>query len=101
MLAVLREALSNTARHARATRVDVIVEVGRDLVLRVSDNGIGIGPGTRRSGLANMAGRAERLGGTLRTTPADQRAGTGTVLEWRVPLRQASRVSQGRAASAR
>ncbi len=86
MLTALREALSNAARHAQASRVDVSVEVGSDLTLRVADDGTGIPPGARRSGLTNLADRAERLGGTLRTGPADETAGTGTVLEWRVPL---------------
>jgi signal transduction histidine kinase len=70
-------------------------------VLRVSDNGIGIRPGTRRSGLANMAERAERLGGSLLTAPAGQQAGTGTSLEWRVPLAPLSEgVSRGSGAAA-
>jgi signal transduction histidine kinase len=86
VLTVLREALSNAARHARASRVDVSVEVGSDLILRVADDGIGIPPGSRRSGLANLAERAERLGGKLHIGHSDQAAGTGTVLEWRVPL---------------
>jgi signal transduction histidine kinase len=64
----------------------VSVAAGGDLTLRVTDDGTGIAAGTRRSGLANMAERAEHLGGTLRTSPADQETGTGTVLEWRVPL---------------
>jgi signal transduction histidine kinase len=101
MLTVLREALSNTARHAAASGVDVSVQAGGDLILRVSDDGTGIRPGTRRSGLANMAQRAERLGGTLRTGPADEESGTGTVLEWRVPLPpRGAGVSQASAASA-
>jgi signal transduction histidine kinase len=86
VLSVLREALSNAARHASASRVDVSVEVGSDLVLRVADDGVGIPPGVTCRGLANLAERAERLGGTLRAGPADKAAGTGTVLEWRVPL---------------
>jgi signal transduction histidine kinase len=81
MLVALREALSNAARHASATSVDVTVDCGRDLVLRVRDNGKGLGASTRRSGLANLAERASRLGGGLRVGPAD---GGGTDLEWRV-----------------
>lgn len=88
LLTVLREALSNVSRHAAASRVDVSVEVNSDLILRVSDNGTGIRPDGRRSGLANMAERAGQLGGALHTGPADQAAGTGTMLEWRVPLPQ-------------
>jgi two-component system, NarL family, sensor histidine kinase DevS len=86
LVTVLREALSNAARHARASSVEVSVEAGGELALRVTDDGTGIGPQTRRSGLANLAERAEQLGGTLRTGPANQAAGTGTALEWRVPI---------------
>lgn len=86
LLAVLREALSNAARHANATQVEVSVEAGSELILRVTDNGKGIASDTRRSGLANMSDRAELLGGTLSIGPADEEAGTGTVLEWRIPL---------------
>jgi len=84
LLGALREALSNAARHAAASRADVTVEVGSDLVLRVIDNGTGIGPGTRRSGLANLAERAEGLGGRLQLGAAE---GGGTELDWRVPIR--------------
>jgi signal transduction histidine kinase len=83
LLAALREALANTAKHAKASRVDVTVEAGTDLVLTVRDNGTGLGKPTRRSGLANLAERAAELGGTLRATEAK---GGGTELKWRVPL---------------
>lgn len=86
LLTVLREALSNTARHASATHVEVSAEAGSELILRVTDNGTGIGSSTRRSGLANMSERAQLLGGTLNVGPADEAAGIGTILEWRVPL---------------
>jgi signal transduction histidine kinase len=81
----LREALSNAARHARASRVDVTVEVGRDLLLVVRDDGVGLPPSTRRSGLANLAERARQLGGTLQVGPAGE---NGTELRWQVPLSQ-------------
>ena len=83
LLAALREALANAAKHARASRVDVAVEVGHDLVLTVRDDGVGLGEVTRRSGLANLADRAAESGGTMRVAAA---AGGGTELEWRVPL---------------
>jgi signal transduction histidine kinase len=83
VVAVLREALSNVARHARATRVVVSVTAGADLVLCVADDGVGIPETSRRSGLKNLADRAETLGGTFTIRPGD---GRGTVLEWRVPL---------------
>jgi signal transduction histidine kinase len=88
-LAALREALSNAARHAAATRVDVTVDVGADrtLTVQVTDNGTGIPADGRRSGLRNMASRAEKLGGELQLGPADPgQPSPGTRLEWRVPL---------------
>jgi signal transduction histidine kinase len=87
-LAALREALSNAARHAGASQVDVSVDVGPDgiLAVQVTDNGIGLPPDGRRSGLRNLASRAEKLGGELRLSPADPAApAPGTRLEWRVP----------------
>jgi signal transduction histidine kinase len=83
MLSALREALSNAARHAAAGRVDVTVAVGDQLVLRVRDDGTGMGQVTRRSGLANLAERAADLGGELMIGPAE---GGGTQLDWRVPI---------------
>src|SRR5215469_104521 len=84
MLAALREGLANVAKHAQASRADVTVEAGTDLVLVVRDNGVGLTGTGRRSGLANLEERASELGGTLRTVTAE---GGGTELEWRVPLR--------------
>ena len=88
-LIVLREALSNMARHAGATRADVTVDVDRDgfLVVTVTDNGTGMPTGSsRRSGLRNLADRATGLGGELRLSPAEPGAERpGTRLEWRVP----------------
>jgi signal transduction histidine kinase len=85
LLVVLREALSNAARHSGATRVDVSVNTDPDgtLAALVTDNGRGIPENARRSGLKNMAERAEKLGGTLRISETE---GGGTELEWRVPL---------------
>ena len=88
-LAALREALSNAARHANASQVDVTVDASSDgmLTVQVTDNGTGIPDGGRRSGLRNLASRAEKLGGELRLEPADPGApAPGTRLVWRVPL---------------
>jgi len=88
-LAALREALSNAARHSAATRVDVTVDVSADRVLtvQVTDNGTGIPADGRRSGLRNLASRADKLGGELLLGAADPGASPpGTRLEWRVPL---------------
>ncbi|MCX5262526.1 GAF domain-containing protein [Streptomyces sp. NBC_00199] len=86
-VAVLSEALTNVARHARASRADVVLATdGRELRLAVTDDGVGVPAGGRRSGLRNMAERAGRLGGRLELgTPGDG----GTTLTWRVPLRRA------------
>jgi two-component system, NarL family, sensor histidine kinase DevS len=87
LLAVLREALSNIAHHARATTVEVTVAAaGQNLVLRVEDNGIGLSAEAGQgggNGLANMAARARKLDGTCQLTPASP---SGTILEWRIPL---------------
>jgi signal transduction histidine kinase len=83
LVGALREALSNVARHANASKVEVTVEAGLELVLLVRDNGTGIRETGRRSGLANLADRAALFGGTMRAELAE---GGGTELEWRVPL---------------
>jgi signal transduction histidine kinase len=83
MLHALREALSNAARHGRATRVEVTVQAGSDLRLVVHDNGTGIKETSRRSGLANLARRAEQRGGTLNIGRGES---GGTELQWRAPL---------------
>jgi signal transduction histidine kinase len=88
VLATLREALSNAARHAGASGVDVTVDVDPDgiLAVQVTDDGTGIPAETHRSGLRNLARRAEKLGGELRLEPAHPEApAPGTRLEWRVP----------------
>jgi signal transduction histidine kinase len=83
MLHALREALSNAARHGKATSAEVKIGAGSELSLLVRDNGSGITDTSRRSGLANLAQRAEHYGGTLKVGPAE---GGGTELHWRVPL---------------
>ena len=85
LTAVLREALTNAGRHAGARSVEVDVAAdGARLTLDVGDDGVGIAPSGRRSGLATMQRRAERHGGTLSVTP---RHPTGTRVSWSVPLR--------------
>ncbi len=85
LLATLREALSNVARHAVATKVEINVAAGNEITLRVRDNGRGL-PADRHEGdglgLRNMSSRAERFGGRFSARAAD---GGGTVVEWGVP----------------
>jgi signal transduction histidine kinase len=83
LLAVLREALSNAARHAQATSVEVRCQVGTDVVLMVTDDGRGIEQTVPTGGIRNMRERAETLGGSFeiaRHSPA------GTRVTWTVPL---------------
>ena len=87
VVAVLREALSNVARHAAASRAEVRLVVAEDVVVVVRDDGVGVPPGVSRSGLRNLAQRAEELDGTLVVEPVDPDAArVGTHLVWRVPL---------------
>jgi two-component system, NarL family, sensor histidine kinase DevS len=85
LLATVREALSNVARHARATTVSVTLctEIG-ELTLTVVDNGVGIAESrSRSSGLANLGKRAQRWNGSLTVERIE--AG-GTRLTWTIPL---------------
>jgi len=89
VLVALREALSNAARHAQASQVDVTIDVSEDgmLSVQVTDNGVGIPDGGRRSGLRNLASRAGELGGELLLGPADEGAARpGTRIDWRIPI---------------
>jgi signal transduction histidine kinase len=87
LVASLGELLSNVARHAKATQVDVQVSAGNgDLTVRVTDNGVGMPPpeeATLGRGLNNLATRARRLGGSF---DVGRRAEGGTAASWRVPL---------------
>ncbi|MFJ9818609.1 GAF domain-containing protein [Streptomyces sp. NPDC101151] len=84
VVAVLSEALTNIARHAQADRAEVALTTdGHEVTLTVSDDGTGIPPGGRRSGLRNMSERAEQLGGRLEVSRPD---GGGTTLRWQVPV---------------
>ena len=83
LLAVLREALTNVARHAGATSVTVDLSASAQMLrLEVLDDGRGIPDGGRRSGLLNMRRRAERQGGAFTIAPREP---AGPVLCWSVP----------------
>jgi signal transduction histidine kinase len=81
--AVVREALSNTARHAQAQHAEVLVAIDDELRVEVTDDGVGIGTPERSSGLANMRARAEQHGGRLEIS---EPTGGGTSLRWSVPV---------------
>jgi signal transduction histidine kinase len=88
VLAVLEEALSNASRHAGAKAVEVSAKVtggsAPELGLIVSDNGVGLPQGGRRSGLVNLEERAAKHGGTLHLEANP--SGGGTRLRWQAPL---------------
>ncbi|MER8099644.1 GAF domain-containing protein [Kitasatospora sp. NPDC094016] len=106
LLAALREMLSNTARHARASRVGVEIDAtahlddtGRPVsgdpesldrggrpgvLLTVTDDGVGIPAGGRRSGLLNLTRRAEALGGAAWHEAGPY--GKGTMVRWTARL---------------
>lgn len=88
LLATLREALANTARHASAKKVEVEVVVDRaatELRLVVRDDGEGLPTrrGRHTGGLVNMAARAARWDGSCEVESA---GGRGVSVTWCVPL---------------
>ncbi len=83
LLAVLGEALSNVARHAQASDVDVLVSAGEEVVVRVTDDGKGFQQEVLESGLRNMRERALKHGGSFSINSAP---GDGTTVTWSVPV---------------
>lgn len=87
MMASMREALGNVARHAKASAVDVTLVVhGERVEMRVSDDGVGppelTGRPTAGNGLVNLSARAAALGGDCSLGPGER---SGSVLTWSVP----------------
>ncbi|MFF0744067.1 sensor histidine kinase [Streptomyces sp. NPDC004111] len=87
LLRIAQEALTNTAKHARASRVGVTLSyMGDEITLDVRDDGRGFDPGAESGlgfGLTGMRARAERLAGTVDT---ESEPGFGTAISARVPL---------------
>ncbi|HSJ46068.1 MAG TPA: GAF domain-containing protein [Euzebyales bacterium] len=83
LLAAARELVSNIGRHAQASHVTLRLQIVEESVhLEVSDDGRGIPAGGRRSGLTNVAARAERFGGSMQIDSDP----SGTRIQWRAPL---------------
>jgi two-component system sensor histidine kinase UhpB len=89
---IVQEALNNVAKHAKANSVEVlIIKVGDELMIRVVDDGCGIGGSSnlgRTRGGDNMRYRARLIGAQLTWLQATGQ--TGTVVEIRVPLSDGS-----------
>ncbi len=84
VVAVVRESLTNVARHADASAVEVRVAIqDGSLHVRVDDDGRGVRGATRASGTANLAARAVARGGDY---SLESRPNGGTSMVWRVPL---------------
>lgn len=83
LIPVLREALTNVVKHAKAAQVSVsLALVGDRLVLQVTDDGVGIVKGRAHGhGMRNMRERAEACNGTCTVSAT---AGVGTTLTWQV-----------------
>jgi signal transduction histidine kinase len=81
---VVSEALTNAAKHANASFVNVELEANDEIArLSIRDDGIGGADPARGSGLVGLCDRIEALGGTLEVTSP---AGSGTTLLIEIPL---------------
>jgi signal transduction histidine kinase/ligand-binding sensor domain-containing protein len=84
------EAIRNACTHSGGNRLEVVLTYARDLILRISDNGVGIDPAVASGGkeghfgLQGMRERAGRIGATL---TVESSAGSGTEIRLHVPGR--------------
>ncbi len=91
MVASMREALGNVARHAKASQAHVVVSIVDDQVeMIVTDNGVGP-PDDQAAlrggyGLANLQSRAAAFGGRCTLSARDPEQGSGAVLRWSAPF---------------
>jgi signal transduction histidine kinase len=90
MVASMREALGNVARHARATHASVVISiVDEQIVMTVTDNGVGPPEDEATKlgghGLNNLMSRAAAFGGTCTLTRREPTDGSGAVLRWAAP----------------
>jgi signal transduction histidine kinase len=83
VVAVVREAVSNAARHSGAPHVTVTLDVADDVVVEVVDDGRGMDERAARSGLRNLEERARLRGGGATVEPLPD---GGTRLRWLAPL---------------
>ncbi|MFQ1002405.1 GAF domain-containing sensor histidine kinase [Modestobacter sp. SSW1-42] len=83
VVAVVREGVSNAARHSGAAHVTVTLDVADEVVVEIRDDGRGIDPTVARSGLRNMTERAVRWGGSSSVRRLEE---GGTLLRWHAPV---------------
>ncbi|MCW2510930.1 MAG: histidine kinase [Modestobacter sp.] len=81
--AVVREGVTNAARHSAGSHVTVTLDVGNEVVVEVLDDGRGIDDTVARSGLGNLEQRARARGGQASAHAVPD---GGTLLQWHVPL---------------
>ncbi len=82
LVAVVREALSNVARHAHADKGSVEIDVHDSVVVTVTDDGVGVDPGVAHGGLINLGSRAAGRSGRFEVRPIVPH---GTRLRWEAP----------------
>lgn len=83
---IVSEALTNAAKHAQASAVNIEVHASdEELALVVQDDGVGGADPSRGSGLTGLSDRVEAIGGTLTIVSG---TGEGTRLEMRLPVPQ-------------
>jgi signal transduction histidine kinase len=87
---IFQEALTNVARHAKATSVRANIRMeGKNLLLEIKDNGVGISPGAEDAkdsfGIIGMRERALVFGGAFEIRVAK---GEGTTIVLRLPLEE-------------
>jgi signal transduction histidine kinase len=97
LLSIAREALSNIARHSKASQAALAVSMtGSAVELSVTDNGVGFDPqaqrGPNHQGLVNMQARTESVGGNL---TIESKPGVGTRIILSVPYEASARVREG------
>jgi two-component system, NarL family, sensor kinase len=83
---IVAEALANVARHARATRCSVRIQLDRDMSVDVRDDGVGLPEAWRAGvGIVSMRERVTELGGELLIEPVLPH---GTRVAARLPVRE-------------
>ena len=91
LLSLAREFLANAAKHARATRVSIVLERRADeLCLEVADDGCGMPPGRAEDALAEghigLASSAERVKALTGSFEVASTQGAGTVVRVQLPV---------------